>query len=83
MVVVVASAVAAVVVAVVVAVAVVTAAAHRTPVFASEFVEVWCQGLSTNSLSLAWPGSDELLRRTLVNDLTVRSRILAHDGRGG
>ena len=58
--VVVAAAVAAVVVAVVVAVAVVTAAAHRTPVFASEFVEVWCQGLSTNSMSLAWPGSDEL-----------------------
>ena len=63
-------AVAALVVAVVVAVAVVTAAAHRTPVFASEFVEVWCQGLSTNSMSLAWPGPGDLSRRTLVN-LTV------------
>ena len=80
---VVAAAVAAVVVAVVVAAAVVTAAAHRTPVFASEFVEMWCQGHSTNSMSLAWPGSDELSRRTLVNDLTVCACAVADDGRGG
>ena len=71
MAVVVAAAVAAVVVSVVVAAAIVTAAAHRSPSFASKFVEVWCQGPSTNSISLAWAGSDELFRRTLVNDLTV------------
>jgi hypothetical protein len=72
---VVAAAVAAVVVAVVVAVAMVTAAAHNSPAFASEFVEVWCQGPSTKSMSLAWPGSDELLRRTLVNDVTVLNLV--------
>ena len=44
--------------------------------FSSRVVSVivvhhWRQGPSTNSMSLAWPGSGELLRRTLVNNPTV------------